>query len=318
MLLRRTAAVAFALAAVALAPAVAAHAATRSHTWTVTAGVEGALPPARRGIQANDYLPRDIWIDAGDTVRWKVTTGEPHTITFLGGTRKPVFNPADPKVLQPVGGSTYAGVGYHNSGVLPRGAFGGPRGGNTYSLRFTKPGDYPYVCLMHGEMAGVVHVLPAGTPTPFTQAQYSQVDARQAATLLDQGRLLERIALQTAAAHGHLVISGTGDGRVADEEFLPARLTIHAGESVTFLNLDPETPHDVLFGEEPKQPGAAAKPYGDPQHFAGGNLNSGDFGVKPPWAGPQFTVRFVKPGTYSYICALHDDNGMKGRIVVEP
>lgn len=314
-------AVALALAAAVLLPGTASAAKKpkpHAHTWVVTAGAEGALSHAARGVQANDYLPRELWIDAGDTVLWKVTTGEPHTITFLGGAAKPQFDPTNPQVAGPVGGSSYAGAGYHNSGILPLGALGGPKGGNTYRLRFTKPGDYSYYCLMHGEMVGVVHVLPQGTPLPFTPAQYRNVDARQTASLVDRGKLLERVALQAAEARGHLVVSGTGSGRVADEDFFPATLTIHAGESVTFLNLDPETPHNVMFGTEPKDPGAVLKPYGNPSAYAGGDLNSGYFGVKPPWAGPTFTVRFTKAGTYDYICALHDGNGMKGRIVVQP
>ncbi|MHB8469135.1 MAG: cupredoxin domain-containing protein [Gaiellaceae bacterium] len=295
-------------------------AAAAGRTWTVTAGVQAPVGNAKHGLQANDYLPRELWIDAGDSVVWRVSTGEPHTITFLAkGQQRPVFNPANPLVSDRVGGSSYAGSGYRNSGVIPAAAIGGPKNASTtYRLTFSRPGDYRYYCLVHGEMAGLVHVLPAGTSLPFSQAQYRQQSARQAQTLIGRGMMLERVALQVAASGGRLVVAGTGDARLADEAFFPAQLTIHAGQSVTFLNLDPEAPHTITFGAEPKQPGATVQPYGNPNAYAGGPLNSGYFGVKPPWAGPSWTVTFTNPGSYAYHCALHDVNGMKGQIVVLP
>ena len=297
-----------------------ALAGTRSRHWLVVAGAEGKAVQAAHGIQVADYLPREIWIDAGDTVTWRIPTGEPHTVTFLAaGQRKPVFDPADPKVVRLTGGSTYDGTGYHNSGVIPISFFGGPKNApRTYSLTFTRPGDYRYYCLLHGEMVGVVHVLPAGTPVPFTQAQYRGQGTQQAKELLVRGMLLERVAMQVTAANGALVVAGTGDVKVEDQDFVPARLTIRRGQTVTFLNLDPEAPHTVTFGPEPKQPGATTKPYGNPAAYSGGPLNSGYFGIKPPWAGPKFTVRFTKPGVYHFHCVLHDDNGMKGTVVVRP
>jgi plastocyanin len=32
----------------------------------------------------------------------------------------------------------------------------------------------------------------------------------------------------------------------------------------------------------------------------------------------EFRVTFTKPGTYKYICALHDALGMKGKVIVLP
>jgi plastocyanin len=316
MKLRTAAAAALALAALAAAGPAAAG----NRTWVVTAGVQAPVQNAKHGIQAADYLPRELWIDAGDSVLWRVPTGEPHTITFLpAGQRPPRFDPANPKVTQRQGGPTYAGAGYFNSGVMPAAAVGGPKNApTTYRLTFAKPGDYRYFCLLHGEMVGMVHVLPAGTPLPFTQAQYAQQSARQASALVAEGRMLERVALQAAKAQSRVVIAGTGSGRIEDQDYFPARLTIRAGQSITFLNLDPEAPHTVTFGPEPKQPGATVRPYGNAAAYSGGALNSGYFGVKPPWSGPTWTVRFTKPGVYHFYCVLHDDNGMKGVVVVRP
>jgi len=37
-------------------------------------------------------------------------------------------------------------------------------------------------------------------------------------------------------------------------------------------------------------------------------------------AGPvtRFRVTFMNPGVYPYICAFHDDLGMKGEVIVVP
>jgi len=32
----------------------------------------------------------------------------------------------------------------------------------------------------------------------------------------------------------------------------------------------------------------------------------------------RFRITFTKPGAYPYICALHDDLGMKGKVIVLP
>lgn len=313
-------AAALALAALAAAGAGAAGHRATGRTWMVVAGAQASDQNAKHGIQVAEYLPSQIWIDAGDTVEWKVPTGEPHTITFLRkGQRPPIFNPANPLVSQRQGGPVYDGKGYYNSGVLPAAAIGGPKNApTTYELTFPKAGDYSYVCLLHGEMAGTVHVLPAGTPLPFTQADYRRQGASQTKALIGRGMMLERTALEVAKARGHLIVAGTGDGAIEDQDYYPARMTVHVGETVTFLNLDPEAPHTVTFGTEPKNPGAVQKPYGNAKGYTGGPLNSGYFGIAPPWSGPTWSMTFGKPGVYHYHCALHDDNGMKAVIVVEP
>jgi plastocyanin len=323
MRVRTTIAAAVAVLAVAALAAAGPGAAARhvasGKTWIVVAGAQAPVQNAKHGIQVAEYLPSQIWIDAGDAVEWKVPTGEPHTITFLRkGQRPPIFNPANPLVSQRQGGSVYDGKGYYNSGVMPAAAVGGPKNApTTYRLTFPKPGDYNYVCLLHGEMVGTVHVLPAGTPPPFTQADYRKQGARQTKALIARGMMLERTALEVAHDRGHLVVAGTGDGAIEDQDYFPARLTVHVGDRVTFINLDPEAPHTVTFGAEPKNPAAVQKPYGNAKGYTGGPLNSGYFGIAPPWSGPTWSMTFAKPGVYHYYCALHDDNGMKAVIVVK-
>ena len=128
--------------------------------WDVSAGV-GGMTQAR----VMKFVPREVTIKVGDTVRWTDRTiGEPHTVTFLGGTEPPedvLIEPQEggpPKLIQnyqsflPAGEATFDGTGYRNSGFLglpPE--IGSMFGllGESYELTFTAAGEYPYYCILH-------------------------------------------------------------------------------------------------------------------------------------------------------------------------
>ncbi|MBX6343008.1 MAG: twin-arginine translocation signal domain-containing protein [Thermomicrobiaceae bacterium] len=288
--------------------AAAAPAAAGPRTWRVKVGVASG----NQAIQGMAFLPEQVWVNVGDTIQWRVTSGEFHTVTFLPpGQPRPPFDPADPMQALPQGGSHYDGKSYVNSGLLVL--------GQTYALTFDVAGDFVYLCLVHGMMLGVVHVRPAGTPYPFSQDDYDALAESGREALLDHGdRLIRRANAYVARANGgapseSLVVAGIGDGVVAIMRFIPASVTIRAGQTVAFTSFDSETPHTVTFGEEPADP---FPPSGDPTNYAGGSLNSGFIGLNPFWFGPTFRVRFTQPGTYPYICALHDELGMVGKVVV--
>jgi plastocyanin len=43
------------------------------------------------------------------------------------------------------------------------------------------------------------------------------------------------------------------------------------------------------------------------------------WGTKDPTPGPrEYSLTFDTPGTYKYVCVLHDDMGMMGQITVLP
>jgi plastocyanin len=122
-----------------------------SNLWEPTAGVN--FGPA----QVMKFLPEDLEIRVGDTVRWvNRSPGEGHTVTFgVGGEPPEDFIVEDqgdappkitfnPDVLYPAGGAEYDGTGFVSSGF-----FGEPFGSPTYELTFTVPGTYDYVCLPH-------------------------------------------------------------------------------------------------------------------------------------------------------------------------
>jgi plastocyanin len=140
--------------------AVATPSASGATTWDVLAGA-GGMSQAR----VMSFLPREITIKAGDTVRWTdASIGEPHTVTFLGGEAQPedsIVEPqagGPPKIIQsyttflPSGDTEFDGTGYHNSGFLglppELGEMFGLLG-DTYELTFTAPGEYPYYCILH-------------------------------------------------------------------------------------------------------------------------------------------------------------------------
>ena len=59
--------------------------------WQVSVGAESP----NRGSQALAFLPNELWVHTGDSIRWTFSTHERHTLTFLkpGQTRPPGFGP---------------------------------------------------------------------------------------------------------------------------------------------------------------------------------------------------------------------------------
>ncbi|HEY3545874.1 MAG TPA: hypothetical protein VGK17_07250, partial [Propionicimonas sp.] len=73
-------------------------------TWQVRVGAESP----DMAVSAMTFLPREVWVNVGDTVRWTAGSAEPHTVTFLApGTSLPEFNPFDPSQTMPQGSSSY-------------------------------------------------------------------------------------------------------------------------------------------------------------------------------------------------------------------
>jgi plastocyanin len=316
---RRTIAVAILalLSTLGIGAAVSAQAADTPQTWSVLVGSENPS----MAVQGMRFLPGDITIDEGDTVTWKANSAEIHTVTFFpGGTpQDPLaeFNPGDMSQITQVGGTTYDGTSYYNSGLLTTVPTGGDAGPlppvphyATYSLTFPDAGTFTYYCLVHGKMMrGVVHVQDAGTPYPYTQAEITADAHWQARAINRDGAALRMQAREMSGQHR--VLAGADDGYAMLMRFVAPRVVIHRGQKVHFLNtMSMGAPHTVTFGAEPQGP-AVLQASGNAAKYRGGDLNSG---LMPP--GAKFTVTFLKAGTYHYICALHDFMGMTGTVVV--
>jgi plastocyanin len=260
--------------------------------------------------------------------------------------------PVNPQVVFPAGGNSYDGSAFTSSGAIAQN-IPGPQ---TYSLMFPKAGTYKYVCLIHTEqypdgsaspMVGTITVVAADQPLPMTPAQ---VEAAGQADLADDAAIAtgsQQAAMTvppdspgpngTTIHHvnvGYTVITPDNDW-VDHQRFYPETLTINQGDTVEWSVPTDKTAHTVLFGEpnaaalnvEP-QPAGPPKvttpfevffPVGGPVNNGSGVYSSGFIqGPKDP-PGPfahSYSLTFTKPGTYNYVCGLHNENGMKGTIIV--
>jgi plastocyanin len=278
-------------------------------TWHEIVGVQSS----DHAIQGMVFLPGDLWIDAGDTVIWTTRSGEPHTVSFLppGQRPAPLADPSDSASLLEQGGTHYDGRSRYSSGTMATSLY--PDGGAlTYQLTFDRVGDFTYYCLVHPMMRARIHVRPAGTPYPYSQAQYDQQARRQTATILHQGQELTQWATQHAGAHQ--VIVGIGAHPVSVMRFFPQRVVVHVGDTITFTDHDRmlQEPHDVEWSAADQ-----LTPLGDAQHFDGIlPLHSGWLGYQKFDVAHSFKVTFTAPGIDEFSCDWHDYLGMKVTVVV--
>ncbi len=306
--------------------------------WHATVGAQSK----DKGHQALAFLPNEIWIHAGDSITWTFPTDEIHTVSFLksGQTRLsrlvgcPGFTMGESAIFD---GSICV-----TTASLVK--------GQTFTVTFPIAGNFKLVCLVHANMTAVVHVLPLSEPLPHDQDFYDDQAAQQRHDLLfdtdkgtdhdgdherddsDRTRSPEN---QVTAGIGEIVATPGGSQTVSVMRFEEPTKVIHAGETLEWSNSDPVTPHTITFGVEPANPvppsanvtvdadGARHSVINSPAD----NVHSG-FIVAPPQdriglaqAPPgvtRFRVTFTSPGVFPYICALHDDLGMKGTVTVLP
>lgn len=337
----RALATAAALVVGSLAAAFPVPAAAAGATWNVQAGAFNA-PPPNLSTEITAFYPANITLHQSDQV---VFTGVGvHTVTF---NAPPLFGFAFGGSL-PFNGSTLTATNQDGGAPLNSGAFGtggGPGAGSTpppptFTLTVdAPPGTYHFSCRFHRQMAGSITVVADDQALPSTDAE-NQV-AAQAAINADIGlgaTILADAADQedNGVAAGVGATSTTGFGAVAELRFAPSTIEVEAGQSVTFVNRDINTPHTVTFGPEIAGPPGAPPgflPYGsttisDPAQSANSGflvsqelvnyLNAG-FLFAPPVPAPHTSASFTftTPGVYHYFCALHDTLGMVGTVVVE-
>jgi len=311
--------------AIVLAAALVPTAA--SAQWHAVVGAQNRS----EGVQVLAFLPNEIWIQQGDSITWTFNVDEIHTVTFLkaGQVRLPfsVGCPGFSSNPATFDGSTCV--------TTPPMA-----GGQTFTVAFPTPGNYKLVCLVHENMTATVHVLSPSEPLPHDQGFYDAEAAdRQRDLLSSAGHAMDHGDTHDA----HLVTAGTGtvsataggSDTLSVLRFLHDTITIRAGETIEWTNLDPITPHTITFGAEPQNPiPPSGNVTSDPDGALHATLNApGDsahsgfiiaapqerIGLPQAPLGPtRFRVTFTHPGEYPYICALHDDLGMKGTVVVRP
>jgi plastocyanin len=202
-----------------------------------------------------------LTIHAGDTVRWTNADKAPHTATG------DIF---DSDILEQNG---------------------------SFTFRFTQPGTYAYVCILHEGMAGSVIVLPAeGPAAPPVAAAPTSTSAAPISPATATAAPPPVPAASSAApppphspATAPAAAPAVRDVSIAQYAFNPPQLTIYAGDTVRWTNQD-AAPHTAT---------------------AGGQFDSGRLA-----RGASFQFTFARPGTYHYVCSLHE--GMEGSVIVLP
>jgi plastocyanin len=339
-----TSVVSFAAAAIIIGGAAGTAWATE---WQSKVGAESP----DRGSEALAFLPNELWIHPGDSIRWAFPTHERHTLTFLkpGQMRPPGFGPTFGVVVGCPGvtpdGSSFDGSSCVTSDVLllPEDDTKPPTPAPTYTVSFPSTGNFKFVCLIHNDMTGVVHVVNLSTSLPNDQTFYDREAQAAQSLLLSEASSLERRGRpggpqsnSVAVGAGEIVtITGTGSQTASLMRFLRGTIVVQVGDTVEWSNLDPSINHTVTFGTEPADPrpissnvtvssdGARQATISSPTE----NVNSGFLTPTPQdrpnlaQAAPnitRFRVTFTVPGVFNYICAVHDQLGMSGTVHVHP
>ena len=306
-------------------------------TWQLQVGAESP----NRGGQVLAFLPNEIWIHVGDSIRWTFPTHERHTLTFLkpGQTRPPAFGPTFGVLVGCPGvtpdESSFDGSTCITSDVLllDQNTITPP----TYSVTFPSAGNFKFVCLVHADMTGVVHVQNLSEPLPHDQEFYArQAQSEQARLLADASEMADPPGDDVAAGIGEVVtMTGAGSQTVSLMRFVRQKIVIRVGDTVEWTSLDPSINHTVTFGVEPFDP---RLPSANVTHALDGareavisstsdSLTSGFLSPAPQdranlaQSNPgvtRFRVTFTSAGTFNYICAVHDELGMRGRVIVRP
>jgi plastocyanin len=292
--------------------------------WDVQAGsVSFESPGVPIGV-GNQFYPGRIAIHQGDSV--KFTLFGPHTVTY-NRPPGPVF-----ALFAPSGGSTLTDPDKSlNSGFM----FGPPA---TFTVAFasTLPaGLYKFICALHFGMTGLVDVLPTSAALPKSAAEYAAIAQAEITRDLAALARINAEAIQNSDVEdgSPTVLAGAGNSRGSNLRFYPASVTIHVGQSITFLKTtDPTEPHTVTFGPEPTNELEALMARGG-STYGGAPLEQVSSGFMSTRAGyryyqlagtplpvalTKYRLTFTNAGTFKYLCALHDGAGMVGVVHVVP
>jgi plastocyanin len=358
-----------AAAGIALAAPGAAQGATKSVFMgtppTASKAQRQALEKAAADVNA--FFPRTVRIHAGDVVSF-VPVGF-HSVDLPGGGRKAALPFVGPTSTRAANALDAAGTPFWFNGLLPTLAFhprlvasnfgklksydkqsvisGLPLSENVKPMRvrFPKAGLHRYYCNIHPGMAGSVRVVGRNRPVPSKRADAGAV-ARQLAAAVAVARKLPNA---TGLPPNTISVAQEGKGGVHHFGFVPSRLTVPAGTTVTLATPASSTDiHTATFGpgdaskdprkepgnymaklastfagpgpfdpigtyssEPPKSPPAALSPALHGNGFWNSGLVGGSLTGLPRGA----QVRFGTPGTYTFYCLIHTN--MTGTITVQ-
>jgi plastocyanin len=236
-----------------------------------------------KGRQALAFLPNEIWIHAGDFIKWTFVVDEVHTVTFIPDSdARPSFqmitgspsgsqfpDPTHPETVVSSPGQLLDIPGTTNPAFVK---------GATFIVKFPTPGNFKQVCLFHQNMTGVVHVLPFDAPLPHNQDFYNREAADQRRELLSDrdGRSVAACGQCTAqdslkarvvtAGAGEISATAGGTQTLAVMRFQAGQICIRVGDTVEWTNQNPVEPHTVTFGNLSFVQGVSPVPADLPMH----------------------------------------------------
>jgi plastocyanin len=207
-------------------------------------GGEGSAPATEASVSVLDrsFSPGSVTIAPNGTVQWTNVSGRDHTVT--------------------------ADDGSFDSGTLIEGA--------TWSLTFDAPGVYPYFCVIHPDMRGVVSVgtdgesPPATVPPPPPPSSTNPPPPPDTTPSTPDSR------------------PATGTVNIIDFAYDPGSSSIRVGDTLVWENFG-AAPHTVTAEDG---------------SFTSGNLSSGQ----------TYRRTFTTTGTFTYFCTLHPE--MRAAIAV--
>jgi plastocyanin len=322
--------------------ALAAPQALRAqHHWKAVVGGQNTS----KSHQALAFLPNEIWIHAGDSITWTQKADDIHTVTFL--TAKQIF----PAFQVGCPGFNFPAASFDGSTCVTAPPLAP---GQMFTVQFPKAGNYKLVCLVHNTMNGTIHVLNPSAVLPHDQDYYDVKAAEERHALLSD--IESHMKMETdpdhdgdddtvRVIHGNKqVIVGIGEISATPGglqtaslvRFLKGTIHIEAGDTVEWSTHDPEEPHTITFGTEPGNPfppssnvfvdsdgarHAIITSPSDSVHsgfIEATRVDNPNLLPQNPLDFTRFRITFKQPGTYNYKCALHDNLGMIGTVVVEP
>ena len=202
----------------------------------------------------------------------------------------------------------------------------------SYTLTFTKAGDYTYYCLLHQPvMQAVLHVHPAGTTYPHNQFFYTHAGEEDEWGILNEaaqsitefpftprgthiGAGIAHGLFSASAAEG-TVVRFIDTNRPSDTPL--GAVSIHKGTTITWTNLSNNEPHTVTIPLPGQKPPDSLSPFNPP---IGGHVYDGTHLIHsgPLFPGQSFSVTFTKAGGFYYFCLFHDEEGMSSSVHVDP
>ena len=153
--------------------------------------------------------------------------------------------------------------------------------GMSYSVTLDTVGDYPYFCMVHPWMAGLVIVGEGGTSTPASEPATEPETTAEPSTTSSASNTVENA-------------QGSSTPGCEPDCFIPNTITINPGETVEFVNND-NAAHTSTAGDPTDGP-------------------SGIWDSSLVMMGTSFTTPALSEGTYPYFCMVHP--WMVGTVIV--